>query len=134
MRRWELAENWEYKLSPEDRIILPKGFRFDGASIPRVLWAFLNPIGLLLIPGLIHDYGYRYRQLWKIDEDRNVVPYKKGQKKTDWDRLFLSVGRQVNGTRIINLVAFLAVYLGGYFAWKKNRKGKESEDIRPPLV
>ncbi len=129
VRKWELAANWEYELSPGNRIILPEGFRFDGASIPRVLWAFLNPIGLLLIPGLIHDYGYRHKQLWKIDEDRNeVVSYEEGQqKKTYWDRLFRRVGKQVNGTRIINLVAFLAVYFGGYGAWRNNRKREENE-------
>ncbi len=126
VRKRELAANWEYKLSSGDRIILPKGFRFDGASIPRPLWAFLNPSGLLLVPGLIHDYGYRYKQLWKIDKARNTVsPYKEGQKKTAWDQLLLDVGKQVNGTRIINLAAFLAVYLLGYFAWRKSRKKNE---------
>jgi hypothetical protein len=89
VRKWELAANWEYQLNPEDRIILPEGFQFDGASIPRVLWAFLNPIGLLLIPGLIHDYGYRHRQLWIIDEDSmEAVPYMEGEDKAQWDQLF----------------------------------------------
>jgi hypothetical protein len=68
-----------------------EGFQFDGASIPRVLWAFLNPIGLLLIPGLIHDYGYRHRQLWIIDEDSmEAVPYMEGEDKAQWDQLFIS--------------------------------------------
>lgn len=131
-REWELAANWEYKLSSGDRIIIPKGFRFDGASIPRPLWAFLNPSGLLLIPGLIHDYGYRYKQLWKIDEGGiTVSPYKEGLKRTDWDRLLLDVGKQINGTRIINLAAFLAVYLLGVGAWRKNRK--KDEGVSRPL-
>ena len=137
VRKWELAADWEYQLDPENRIILPEGFRFDGASIPRVLWAFLNPVGLLLIPGLIHDYGYRHRQLWKIDEDRKeVVPYMmfEGQKKTHWDRLFWMVGKQVNGMKFINLAAFLAVYLAGYGAWKKNRKKEKLEYLSRPVI
>ncbi|MDA0709258.1 MAG: DUF1353 domain-containing protein [bacterium] len=118
VRRWELAANWQYELSPGTTIILPKGFRFDGASIPRFLWAFLNPVGLLLIPGLIHDYGYRHRQLWVLTPDgKEAVPYMAGEKKTRWDWLFWRVGKQVNGTVVINLLAFLAVYLGGYTAW-----------------
>ena len=132
VREWELAANWEYELSSGDRIILPKGFRFDGASIPRPLWALLNPSGLLLIPGLIHDYGYRYQQLWKVDRAASTVsPYKEEQKKTYWDRLFLDVGKQVNGTRIINLAAFLAVYLFGYGAWRNNRK--KNKTAFPPF-
>ena len=135
VRKWELAADWEYQLSPRNRIILPEGFRFDGASIPRVLWAFLNPVGLLLIPGLIHDYGYRHKQLWKIDGDRKeIVPYMKGQNKAYWDRLFWIVGNQVNGTKTINFVAFLAVYLAGYGAWKKNRKREEKEYISLPVI
>ena len=35
VRKWELAANWEYQLNPGERIILPEGFQFDGASIPR---------------------------------------------------------------------------------------------------
>ena len=135
VRKWELAADWEYQLNPENRIILPQGFRFDGASIPRVLWTFLSPVGLLFIPGLIHDYGYRYRQLWKIDKHRNeAVPYMEGENKTHWDRLFWMVGRQVNGTKFINLAAFLAVYLAGYGAWMKNRKREEQEYLSRPVI
>lgn len=46
VRKWRLTEHWRYDL-PEScrvgcrkvRIIVPKGFEFDGASIPRLLWA-----------------------------------------------------------------------------------------------
>ena len=135
VRKWELAANWEYQFSPKERIVVPKGFKFDGASIPRVLWSFLNPIGLLLIPGLLHDYGYRYRQLWKIDEDKmEAVPFMQDGKKKQWDLLFWRVGKQVNGTRIINLFAFLAVYFAGHLAWKNNRKREMEEPITRPVI
>jgi len=64
VRKWELVENWHYTLCDGVELIIPKGFRFDGASIPRPFGAILNPIGLLLIPGLLHDYGYKYDQIW----------------------------------------------------------------------
>ena len=125
VRTWEVAENWEYTLPTDNtRIVIHKGFRFDGASIPRPLWAILNPIGLLLIQGLIHDYGYRYRQLWKV-ENGTLSPYKKGGTKTTWDRLFRETGRAVNGMSFINFAAWLAVYLGGCFAWRSNRRKNE---------
>ncbi len=125
VRKWELVENWEYQLEENTRIILHKGFKFDGASIPRPLWSLLNPIGLLLIPGLIHDYGYRYQHLWRIDRANQVVKHMKDEKKGDWDRLFWRVGRQVNGTWVISLFAFLAVFLCGRVSWCSNRKKNE---------
>ena len=131
VRKWELVENWEYKLSDDTRIIVEKGFRFDGASIPRPLWAILSPIGLLLIPALIHDYAYRFQQLWKRTAE-GVVPYHKGRKKSHWDWLFWKVGREVNGTPIISLLAFLAVWLGGYSSWWRSRRRNE-EAATPTL-
>jgi len=64
VRQWKLLENWHFKLENGDEIVLHQGFVFDGASIPRPFWFFLSPVGLLLIPGLIHDYGYKYNQFW----------------------------------------------------------------------
>ena len=125
VRTWEVAENWEYTLPTGDTtIVIHKGFEFDGASIPRPLWAILNPIGLLLIPGLIHDYGYRYRQLWKV-ENGKVSAYAKGASKTTWDHLFRKTGRAVNGMSFVNFAAWMAVYFGGWLAWRSNRRKNE---------
>ena len=130
VRVWEVAEHWRYTLPTDGtQIVIHKGFRFDGASIPRPLWAVLNPIGLLLIQGLIHDYGYRYRQLWKI-ENGTVSPYQRGAGKASWDRLFRMTGKAVNGMSFINFAAWLAVYLGGHLAWCSNRT-KDEQPVVP---
>jgi hypothetical protein len=63
-----------------------------------------------------------------------AVPYMEGEDKAQWDQLFWRVGKQVNGTKIINLFAFLAVYLAGYGAWKSNRKREEQEPISCPVI
>jgi hypothetical protein len=128
VRKWTLTDNWTYRLKDGPVIVLPAGFFFDGASIPRPFWAILNPIGLLLIPGLIHDYGYKYDQLWQLDGDGQVSPYGQGAGKAHWDRLFLDIGREVNGFRLINAVAWLAVALGGDAAWKAHRKNAAVPD------
>ena len=131
VRTWEVAENWEYTLPTDNTlIVIHKGFQFDGASIPRPFWAILNPTGLLLIPSLIHDYGYRYGQLGQVEPDRTVSPYKKGASKTTWDRLFRKTGRAVNGMSFINFAAWLAVYFGGCCAWRRNRR-KNDERVVP---
>ena len=131
VRTWEVVENWEYTLPTDNtRIVIPRGFRFDGASIPRPLWAILNPIGLLMIPGLIHDYGYRYRQLWKVEDDGTVSRYEREGNKATWDGLFRKTGRAVNGMSFINFAAWLAVYFGGFGAWRSNRK-KNQQPVVP---
>jgi len=121
-RRWQLSDNWTYELEDGTRIILPQGFEFDGASIPRPFWVLLSPIGLLLIPGLIHDYGYKYDQLWQIDANNQVVPYEKDRGKKFWDKLFLDTGNLVNGIRVANWVAWLAVTWFGHSTWKNHRE------------
>ncbi len=121
VRQWELIENWHYKLNPEVELVIPKGFRFDGASIPRPFWAILSPIGLLLIPGLLHDYAYKYDQLWQVEADGMLDSFQKGAGKEFWDGLFINVGKDVNGILLINVIAWLAVFFGGNGTWNKYR-------------
>lgn len=101
-RKWEVMEDWYYP-----GFTISKGFVFDGASIPRPLWWFLSPVGLLLIPGLIHDWGYK-NDSWN---DREM-----------WDRLFRQVIKEITGTTVIPWIAWAAVRLGGWKAWKEHRK------------
>jgi hypothetical protein len=121
-RQWELADNWTYKLNDEVTLVIEKGFIFDGASIPRIFWAILSPTGLLLIPGLIHDYGYRYDQIWKLKDNNQVSVYAQGNGKAYWDDLFRKVGNDVNEVGLVNLIARLGVALGGGDIWDKHRK------------
>ena len=121
VRKWEVVENWHYKLNDDVELVVPKGFQFDGASIPRPFWAILSPTGLLLIPGLLHDYAYMYDQLWQVGPRGETIPYQKNAGKDSWDILFKNVGKEVNGFFLINAIAWLAVAIGGSEAWNKHR-------------
>ncbi|MGF1753658.1 DUF1353 domain-containing protein [Vibrio makurazakiensis] len=127
IREWEVKEEWSYKLPNGVIIVIPKGFVFDGASIPRPLWMLLSPTGLLLIPGLIHDYAYRYDKLVCRDEQGNLIDYQKGAGKAHWDKLFRDVGIEVNGIAFIDVLAWLALFIGGWFTWRKHRKNDKKE-------
>ena len=78
VRTWELTEDWKYRLPTSCtggkgvKIVIPKGFVFDGASVPRPLWAILHPSGLLLIPALVHDFAYRCGFLWEITAEKST--------------------------------------------------------------
>ncbi len=132
VRKWKLMENWKYELVADDgksnTIIIPKGFVFDGASIPRIFWFFLSPIGLLLIPALIHDYGYKYNQLWTIENGKPVAYMKEAGQKY-WDNLFKYVGNNVNNIIVVNTIARFAVGIAG----KKTFDGYRDNGIEPEI-
>lgn len=121
-RKFELAENWFFKLGDGTELVLHKGFVFDGASIPRLFWFLLSPVGLLLLPGLLHDYGYKYDLIWKKEDDGQLTEYWKGAGQKHWDHFFRDVGRQVNGLALVDTVAWLALRLFGFFAWNGHRR------------
>lgn len=121
VRKWELAENWHYQIA-DAVIVIPSGFQFDGASIPRPFWAFLSPVGLLLIPGLLHDYAYTYNMLWCVGKNGKVEKYQEHAGKEYWDDLFRRVADDVNDFSFISGIAWFALILGGDSAWNKHRK------------
>lgn len=130
VRRWELVYAWRY-VHRGQVLVVPAGFHFDGVSIPRPFWALLNPAGLLLLPGLIHDYGYRYQQIWSEQADGSVKPCWTGEDKRHWDRVFREMADEINGMVTVNFIARLAVILGGGRAWNKwRREGPPVPDFR----
>ena len=133
VRQWKLEDNWEYKIDDETTVVIPKGFIFDGASIPRPLWSLINPTGLLLIPGLIHDYGYKYDMIWKKGEKGKIEPCYEGAGKDHWDKLFRDVGDEVNGFALVNKIGWLGVRLGGGGPWKKHRNAN-NEPSKPEAM
>ena len=125
IRKWEVVEPYHF-LFRGVQLLIPKGFVFDGASIPRPFWAVLSPTGLLLIPGLFHDFGYRYDYLL-VGEDKK---WNEGAGKGFWDKLFREMGEEVNGVHFANWVAWAALGVGGWAAWFNKRK---VPDPVPPL-
>ncbi|PHR56670.1 MAG: hypothetical protein COA44_07400 [Arcobacter sp.] len=131
IRQWELLEDWHFQLPYDEvKIVLPKGFTFDGVSIPRPLHWFLSPTGVLFIPGMVHDFAYRYDYLWAIDEDDGFYQYKKDSGRYHWDSMFRYLGLSLNGMKGLNRFARIVLFVFGGFSWKKNRKN-QVEEIRP---
>jgi hypothetical protein len=84
-------------------------------------------VGLLLIPALLHDYGYKYDELIKIDSNGKEKPYNAGAGKDFWDELFKKEADRVNGMVFINIIAWLAVSWFGDSSWNRHRK----QDAKP---
>ena len=115
-RHWEVAKDFNYSINKQN-FIIPKGFKFDGARVPKFLAQFLSPVGVLLIGGLIHDYGYKYETLL-LKNGKTI-----GIRSQQWmDKTFRDINIEVNGFYFLNYLAYWALRLGGWVAWNKHRK------------
>ena len=127
---YELVEDYTYTAriwGTWTHMWLPRGFRSDLASTPRLSWLFgFRPDGLMMIPGLYHDWYYRHGSI----EARVAVEYEPGRwtipfgfsTRRGGDRLFLQVAMQASGLRLPAYAAWAALRLFGGIAWRRNEK------------
>ena len=116
-RNWELIQDWKYNLDGTEYVI-PKGFTFDGASIPKFLRTFFSPVGVLLIGGLVHDYMYKYTHCKPVSAKGALLVV--DQKKAD--QIFRDINIVVNGFYTMNYLAYWSLRIGGFVAWNGHRK------------
>ena len=119
-RNWELVQDWKYNIDGVEYVI-PKGFQFDGASIPKFLRTFFSPVGVLLIGGLVHDYMYKYTACKPVNKKDPLLVV--DQKKAD--QIFRDICIEVNGFYFMNYLAYWSLRLGGFVAWNGHRKRNE---------
>jgi hypothetical protein len=117
VRHWEITKDFTFSLEGKNYVI-PAGFTFDGASIPKFLHMFLSPVGVLLIGGLIHDYAYKYETL--LEDNKKDTMGIISQKRAD--QIFRDINIEVNGFYLMNYLAYWSLRLGGFMAWNKHRK------------
>ena len=98
---WQTTAPWQLGINGH-LISVPEGFKFDIASIPRVLWPLIGPMELGLPAPLAHDFFYRFR-----DVSRRVA-----------DRLFRQVMRAEGVGWCRRWLGWLAVRVFGWFAYR----------------
>jgi len=111
------TKDWKYKINDVEYVI-PAGFQFDGASIPKFLRTFFSPVGVLLIGGLVHDYMYKYTACKPLNKKDPLLLV--DQKKAD--QIFRDINIEVNGFYFMNYLAYWSLRLGGFVAWNGHRK------------
>ena len=116
-RNWELKKDWHYTIDGV-KYVIPAGFTFDGASIPKFLRTFFSPVGVLLVGGLVHDYAYKYETL--LMENKTDTLGTLTQKRAD--EIFRDININVNGFYAMNYLAYYSLRLGGFVAWNGHRK------------
>ena len=115
-RNWKITKDWKYRMNGNEYII-PAGFQFDGASIPKFLRTFFSPVGVLLVGGLVHDYMYKYAALKRTGKGGLLLV---DQKKAD--EIFRDINIVVHGFYFMNYLAYWSLRLGGWVAWNGHRK------------
>ena len=116
-RNWTIIKDFKYTINGTNYVI-PKGFSFDGASIPKFLRTFFSPVCVLLIGGLVHDYMYKYSACKPADKKGQLLLV--DQKKAD--QIFRDINIEVNGFYFMNYLAYWSLRLGGFVAWNGHRK------------
>lgn len=122
-REWELVEDFAYTSTTlRHSILVPAPFIFDGASVPRPLWPFLDPTGLLFLGALVHDFGYRYRGL--LLRTRPTLPWQfERLTRSEIDETMRVIVCEVNDMSGMAGIANAAVRVGGWWAWRNNGRG-----------
>jgi hypothetical protein len=115
-RKWKIEQDFNYTLNDVEYKI-PAGFEFDGASVPKFLATFLSPVGVLLMGGLVHDYGYKFATLMK--KDGSTIGY---HDQKFMDGVFRDICIEVNGFRVLNYLAYWTLRLAGFVAWNGHKK------------
>lgn len=54
-RPWRVTDNYRLRLPDGELLEIPSGYRYDGASIPRIFWGRLGPHELSMEASAVHD-------------------------------------------------------------------------------
>ena len=108
------------------KILIPAGFRYDGASVPRLFWAIINPLDLSEAAPLVHDYLYRNAGLdvpvYVLAPDgKTVIPCNAMQFSKEFaDSMFRDIMIRWDVTPWKESAAYHAVDKFAGFAWREH--------------
>lgn len=57
-KRFTLLSELVYEMTGSSVIKVPKGFKCDLASVPRIIWPLIGPYGKWTNAAIVHDYLY----------------------------------------------------------------------------
>lgn len=110
-KRWELLRDyWFSDGLAFDRV--PKGFEYDLATIPRILWSLIAPHELSTAAPLVHDWIYHNKGTIRHGGE-GLVTYS----RKEADRLFLRMMIDAGVPRCRARVAYFAVRATGWLYW-----------------
>jgi len=101
---WKFAQEFDYHVGcyPSEEIItVPIGAITDFASVPRILWMFIPPIGKYAKAAALHDYLYHYRYY----------------KRRKCDKIFLEAMGVLKVNKLLKYIMYCVVRIFGWWSW-----------------
>lgn len=100
--RYRLLQAAEIHIEPIVQLTIPKGYVTDFATVPRIFWSIVPPIGKHNPAALVHDYLYDNRLGTRLQADH----------------IFLNVMLHYGVPKITAYIMYYAVRIGGRKWWK----------------
>lgn len=98
-------------------VTVPKGFKCDHASIPRILWSIICPQDLSDVAPVIHDYLYAHAGIGiRVGSELKIYS------KKEADYIFKIIMKRENVQTWKRRAAYFCVKYFAYFAWKRHLK------------
>lgn len=104
---YKVCREIKVELSNKQVICIPKGYVWDLASVPRILWWLFPPDSDAELAFLIHDYLYENRIIGKEFADNEMLIWS----------IALNGRKNVSLRNIDNKARYLAVKWFGHKAW-----------------
>lgn len=104
---WKVIKSFTYYIgdgSSNEWFLIPKEFKTDGATVPRMLWSFVPPWGRYGPAVIVHDYLC----------DGGLISTKKGQRvasRKEADQIFLEAMKALKVGRIKRTCMYWGVRL-----------------------
>lgn len=105
MRRWVVRCALPVSILVNDEVVsitIPRGFRTDFASVPRVFYGLLPPTGRYGLAALVHDYLYATKVLTRRQADQ----------------VFLHLMKSYGVNKVVAVIMYRASRWFGRQAWK----------------
>tara|TARA_R110000850_G_scaffold228389_1_gene353306 strand:- start:468 stop:944 length:477 start_codon:yes stop_codon:yes gene_type:complete len=123
-RFYSTLTNYTFDLFDGNSVRIPKGFKYDKASVPRFLWSLMPPSGDDTAAFLLHDYTYHLKGKI-ITENGSLV--KISRKRSDFLMfIYQCLLLDINSSKIfdknffkrLRIVAmYIGVRIGGWYYW-----------------
>lgn len=119
-KRFEVVSPFTYyidRLEGDLKVEVPIYFRTDFASVPRVFWRVIPPVGLYGKAAVVHDYLCEKGTAWQKDVSGNWSFYAVSRKEAD--HIFRDAMKVLEVGKVKRNVMFWGVRLYSIFTFKK---------------
>ena len=111
-RKWLFLEPWTPTSPSLGKLHIPKGYVSDGATVPRLLWMFFSPTGVLFIASLWHDFAIKEQYLVLDGETIR-------SDDSTFDNMFYQILIEEGVSPVTAIAAYVGVRIGSLFRRRK---------------